>query len=111
MWVFLKNSFLSVTRNPEDERLLQVRGRLPGDIERVFPEADVVERPGREYRFGTSLKPSRVVEAVGLALEHIDYDRLGEAIEPGLRRELYEQVQHIMHEAQDKIPADDAKAL
>ena len=50
MWIFLKDAFLSVVANRDDPNCLLVRGRFAGDIERTFPEADVVETPHADYR-------------------------------------------------------------
>ena len=53
MWLFTSKSFLSVVsdkENPTGDRLL-VRSRIMGDIEEVFPDADVMETPYADYRF------------------------------------------------------------
>ena len=53
MWLFTSKSFLSVVadkENPKGDRLL-VRSRIAGDIEELFPSADVMETPYADYRF------------------------------------------------------------
>ena len=46
MWIFLSNSFISVVQKPGDNDLLTVRARIEGDIERVFPGAQVQANKG-----------------------------------------------------------------
>ena len=41
MWIALNDSFLSIVATPEDPDTLVVRARFKGDIEAVFPGADV----------------------------------------------------------------------
>ena len=53
MWLFTSKSFLSVVadkENPTGDRLL-VRSRIAGDIEEVFPDANVMETCNADYRF------------------------------------------------------------
>ena len=51
MWIFLSNSFISVVQKPGDTDLLTVRARIEGDIERVFPDAQVQANQGTDYKY------------------------------------------------------------
>lgn len=64
MWVFLKNSFLSVVQSPDNPAILVVRARVRGDIEAVFPVATIEETPYRDYRFRTYLRREEVAQAL-----------------------------------------------
>jgi hypothetical protein len=76
MWIFLRDSFLSIVEHERETRLLDVRASMRGDIERVFPEADVVEIAGGDYRFRTSLPRERVGQAIALRVGKINYHEL-----------------------------------
>ena len=43
MWVQFNNAFLSIVENRDNKLELLVRARIKGDIEKIFPEADVFE--------------------------------------------------------------------
>ena len=69
MWIYLNDAFLSVVAHRDDDAVLLVRGRRPGDIERVFPEAAVQETPAADYRFRAALPRRRVVEVLAGVVE------------------------------------------
>ncbi len=73
MWIFLKDAFFSITRAPEQGNLLLVRARFRGDIERYFPEADVLKSAGTDYRFRTLIAHEQVLEALQSKFQEIDY--------------------------------------
>ena len=75
MWLFTSKSFLSIVsdkENPTGDRLL-VRSRILGDIDEVFPSADVIETPNADYRFRAWLPHSRVAVALSQYVEELDY--------------------------------------
>ena len=41
MWIQFNNAFLSIVENRDNKLELLVRARIKGDIEKIFPEADV----------------------------------------------------------------------
>jgi hypothetical protein len=72
MWIYLKNSFLSIidpdgsydgSKGPVSTKLL-VRGRFKGDIERIFPRAKVTETPKRDYRYRALVSRETVAKAM-----------------------------------------------
>lgn len=74
MWICLNNAFLSIVSKECGPSELLVRARRPGDIERVFPEAKVVESFGTDYQFRAVLPRARVGEALAACAEGINYD-------------------------------------
>ncbi|AIE83972.1 hypothetical protein [Fimbriimonas ginsengisoli] len=100
MWIFLRDSFLSIVQHEHEPRLLQVRGRIRGDIERVFPEAFVAEDGRSDYRFCANLSRERVAQAIALRLNHIDYESLNENVHGTDRGVVYDQAYSIMLEEQ-----------
>lgn len=81
MWIFLRDSFLSIVQHEDEPKLLQVRARIRGDIERVFPEAYVAEDHRSDYRFTTAISRERVAHVIANKLTHIDYTVLNDAIQ------------------------------
>ena len=43
MWIQFNNAFLSIVENRNNKLELLVRARVKGDIEKIFPDADVFE--------------------------------------------------------------------
>lgn len=69
MWIFLSNSFLSIVDkgDPSGATLL-VRARRRGDIEAVFPNAEVIENAGTDYRYRARIDRDQVALAIA---EHV----------------------------------------
>lgn len=113
MWVFLRDSFISIVQLDPESRLLQVRARVRGDIEHVFPEAHVAEDDSADYRFTAAISRDRIAQAVALQVTHTDYVDLIEAIHVNDddRREAYTSVWARMAQEQVRMypPEVDAK--
>ena len=59
---------------------LLVRARIDGDIERVFPAADVIEGAGTDYRYRARVSRAEVTQAMTDAVEAIDYGNFKNSI-------------------------------
>ena len=51
MWVVLNNAFFSIVQNENNEEELLVRARVKGDIEKIFPKANVFEDNYADYKY------------------------------------------------------------
>lgn len=100
MWIFTSNSFLSVVEHDLDSGLLHVRARFAGDIEEVFPGADVIETPSADYRYRTSLPREKVADAMARLTREIDYDNFKNSVSDPARRDDYIKVWEVMWRAQ-----------
>lgn len=100
MWIFLRDSFLSIVQHDDEPRLLQVRARIRGDIERVFPEANVAEDSRSDYRFCANVSRERVTQAIALRVSQIDYGSLYEAVGEDERATSYDRSYSVMLEEQ-----------
>lgn len=100
MWLFTSNSFLSIVEHDHDPSLLHVRARLAGDIEEVFPGADVIETPSADYRFRTSVPRERVAEAMARMVREIDYTNFKNSVSDPNRKDYYIKVWEVMWRAQ-----------
>lgn len=75
MWLFTTKSFLSVVADkdqPDGPKLL-VRSRVQGDIEEIFPNADVNETPQGDYRFRAWIAREEVAQAVSRYVDELSY--------------------------------------
>jgi hypothetical protein len=83
MWIFLRNSFLSIVEckdSADPKMFLLVRARLRGDIERLFPTAKVSEDGGSDYRFRAWLPRALVAKVLSREVDQIDYGNFKAAV-------------------------------
>jgi hypothetical protein len=115
MWIFMQDAFLSVTEHESEPRLFVIGARVRGDIERVFPEADVIEAVDGDYRFCTSLPRERVSQAISLRVGKIKYPSFHNSIEDADRKAAYLNVWGCMYDEQQRLygppPADSDETL
>lgn len=100
MWIFLRDSFLSVVQHGDEPKLMQIRARIRGDIEHVFPEADVAEDEFSDYRFCAVLSRERVAHAIALRIGQVHYTSLNEEVCDTDRARAYDQCYAAMLEEQ-----------
>lgn len=98
MWIFLSDAFLSVVADKDDPsgpRLL-VRARREGDIERVFPEADVATTIAADYRFRAWLPRERVAAVLRQQVENLAYANFKSSIDDHAYHNAAMDVWHVM---------------
>ncbi len=100
MLIFTRNSFLSIVDHAQDDRFVVVRGRIPGDIEAIFPEAEVFERPGADFKYQATIARDRASLRIGHLVKEIHYESFESTIEDPERRQAYIQVWSAMYEEQ-----------
>jgi len=100
MLIFTRNAFVSIVDHSSDDRFLIVRGRISGDIESLFPEAEVFERPGSDFRYQASVTRDRVAHRIASVVKDIHYEAFEASVEDGDRRQAYLQVWSAMYEEQ-----------
>ena len=76
MWIFLNDAFLSIVAHSEKPEHLHVRGRVRGDIERVFPDASVTETPDGDYHFRADVLRIDAARALADRTASIAYENL-----------------------------------
>ncbi len=89
MWVYLRNSFLSIVAHREKPDILLVRARRAGDIQRVFPDAKVRRTPAADYLYRAELRRSIVGSAIDTSLQLIDYDNFKASVPDPKRHAAY----------------------
>lgn len=101
MWIFQNDSFVSIVAHKDRPGYLLVRSRIPGDIERAVPGAEVSEDPAADYRYRAVVSKEVVQEAIMKAIGGIDYPNFKNSIDraDGPRHEAYFDVWQTMAKA------------
>jgi len=89
MWIQFNNAFLSIVENREKKIELLVRARVKGDIEKVFPEADIFEDNNADYKYRAFISKAIVAEKIMLKVTEINYDNFKNSVEEIERKKVY----------------------
>ena len=102
MWIFLSDSFLSIVDKGGDGSTLLVRARLAGDIERAFPQAEVIEGAGTDYRYRARIDREQVALRVADAVRGINYPNFKSTVRDPQRHDALMDVWQIMYRQQSR---------
>jgi hypothetical protein len=99
MWIVLNNAFLSIVQDPDkpDTDDLLVRGRIRGDIQRVFPDADVIELVNRDYAYRAWIPRKEVANAIRESILGIDYGNFKGSVTEYSRHSVYSRIWGVLH--------------
>lgn len=102
MWIFLSNSFLSIVDkgDPSDSTLL-VRARNAGDIEAVFPHAEVIEGGGTDYGFRARIDREQVAQIMADQVRAVTYPNFKSTVRERERHDAYMGVWDAMYSFQE----------
>lgn len=91
MWILMNNSYFSIVKNNNRENSLIVKARIKGDIEKIFPKANVRENIGTDYKYRAFLPKWVVSKAIKKSIEAIDYDNFKDSVplEDDMRHDVY----------------------
>ena len=92
MWIMTNNSYLSSVSKDCGPAELLVRARRAGDIERVFPNAEVTLHTNRDYLYRAVLPRDAVKQALAAMIDHIDYPNFKDSVEDGSLHAAYASV-------------------
>lgn len=73
MWIVTRGAFLSIVSKDCAAHQLLVRARRPGDVEKLFPDAEVAEGVGSDYRCRAVVNREEVAEALRKEVYALDY--------------------------------------
>jgi hypothetical protein len=73
MWVFTRESFVSIVQHVNDPALLLVRARQKADIERLWPDAEITQDPSADYRYRAVVARELVAQTVANQIRAITY--------------------------------------
>jgi len=100
MWIFLNDAFLSIVDKGGDGNTLLVRARKRGDLERVFPDAEVQESRRNDYRFRARLDRERVAQVIAASVRAVTYPNFKGSVAETDRHDAYLGVWEVMHRYQ-----------
>lgn len=80
MWIYLSDSFLSIVKPKGKKDVLLVRARIKKDIQRLFPDAEIIETLLSDYRYRAFLSVKEVADAVARQVRGIDYDNFKDSV-------------------------------
>ena len=89
MWIYLNNAFLSIVQNHYAPDMLHVRSRRKGDIEAVFPDAEVLNTPDGDYKYRTDIERGQVADKISEQVGKIDYSNFKKSIADPERHDIY----------------------
>ncbi len=98
MWVFLNDAFLSIVEYKPDAKgkafadALLVRARSKGDINNVFPRAQVHKTPRNDYGFRAVVDRDEVAAALARRVQQINYPNFKNSVKAKRRASFYMQV-------------------
>jgi len=102
VWIFLNDSFLSIVEDLDNTTNLLVRARIEGDIERVFPQAEVSHTPDHDYYYRTSLPRKEVAARIADKITAVNYPNFKNTVKDMERHEAYFDVWEIMQREGDR---------
>lgn len=80
MWIMTNTGFLSIVAHrhlPDD---LLVRARRAGEIESIFPNANISRTPDADYLFRAVISRLEVAEVMAQRIQSIDYDNFKDSV-------------------------------
>lgn len=96
MWIFTSNAFLSIVAHRDNTDMRLVRARSPGDIEVVFPEAEVFEDKNADYQYRAIIPADDVASVLARQVLEMDYDNFKNSI-PAAKQDYHDACLHVWH--------------
>jgi hypothetical protein len=103
MWIALNDSFLSIVANTNDTETLLVRARRKGDIEAVFPKADVIVGGGTDYGFRAFIPRLAVANAIADRVERINYGNFKASVKNRTLHDVYLGMWVLLRKMQESL--------
>jgi hypothetical protein len=98
MWLFMNKSFLSIVdKGDPSGKTLLVRARQAGDIEQVFPDAEVQMEAGSDYHYRARIDRGQVANAIADAIRNIDYSNFKSTVSDPDHHDAYLDVWSTMY--------------
>ncbi len=93
MWIYLNNAFLSIVQSQDsDPGVLLVRSRVRQDIENLFPDAEIVSTPTRDYPYRALVPVGKVKTVIANKILSINYDNFKSSVQDNHRHDVYNRV-------------------
>ncbi len=105
MWLFFNDAMLSIVQKPDDKDTLTVRGRIKGDIEAVFPDVEVTEGDGTDYRFRAKVPREIVARVIAARVMALDYSNFKSSVKDSTRHDTYANCWNTLYRWQEQSGA------
>ncbi len=103
MWIFTNQAFISIVdKGDPSGKILLVRARHDGDIERVFPDAAVQMGGGTDYGFRARIDHEQVATVLADSIRTIDYGNFKTTVTEPDRHDAYLDVWQTMYAYQKR---------
>jgi hypothetical protein len=106
VWIFLNDAFVSIVADRHNDNRFLVRARFAGDIERLWPDAEVLVGAGSDYLFRAFLPRQLVAEVLAQRLLYVDYGNFKGSVRDWDRHSAYLGVWNEMSRAQQRSIPD-----
>lgn len=105
MWLFTSNTFVSVVADRDDTQSprLLVRARIEGDIDQLFPDAEVMETPLADYRYRAWVDRQAVSNAFKKQVEGLTYTNFKNSVKDKERLRPFMNVWQAMFDQQEAV--------
>lgn len=104
MWIMLSDCFFSIVKKDCARDELMVRARRPGDIEKLFPKAQVTEYTASDYHYRAAVKIAAIGEALVAELGRVTYSNFKDSVDDRPLHDAYLRVWTAMASLQPKRP-------
>lgn len=101
MWIMTSKAFLSVVDKSTDPACLLVRARRREHLKAVFPEANIRESFGTDYRYRADIPRREVAEVIAAQIEGVDYTNFKDSVK---ERNYHDALMGVWHEMADLQP-------
>lgn len=96
MWIMLHDCFFSIVSKDCAPDELMVRARRRGDIEKLWPDAQVTEYTRSDYLFRAPINRADVITKISVEIDDIDYDNFKDQVADIKLHNAYLRVWHEM---------------
>ncbi len=110
MWLCLSNAFLSIVSKNGNPDQFCVRSRCRVHITNIFPDAEVIEKPGTDYRYRAFINRSEVAKIIGEYIMQINYTNFKDSVKDKELANAYYAVWARMFEYQQTISKSEKSA-
>lgn len=101
MWIFTQDAYLTISQDENQRERFMIRARVAGDIEKLFPKAQVIRMDDADFLFRAFIPKRRVIEVLSRAIGNIEYTSFKGGVKDKCRAWYYAQVWAIMAAMQD----------
>lgn len=100
MWIFMNDSFVSAVTIRDNPDSLKVRARFRQDLERLFPDKEILESTVTDYPFRCIVSKKEFADLMHDKIMNIDYGNFKDSARSRGRAKVYGEVWYEMLVAQ-----------